>query len=476
MAAEFPGEPCIVAPERTLTFREMDQQVAALADRLRDDCRGRQRIGLYLDNSWQCVAATWAVVRAGGVACPISTREPAERVRKMLHHVRAQVLVTDRPDVTVDGAVMRVSDLLSEDSPSKPLMMSESFRLDRPVSVVFTSGSTGTPKAVQHSFGNHFFSAKGSNVNVPLVPGDRWLLALPLYHVSGLGVLFRCVLSGATMVIPPRDAPLAATLSRSGITHVSMVATQLVRLLREGRMHLLGGVKAILLGGSPIPRAVVDEAYDRNLPIHVTYGLTEMTSQVSTTPPDATREQLYSAGTVLPYRQVAVAEDGELLVRGLTRFQGYLEPDGLRQPFDAGGWFRTGDLGYFDADGFLYVEGRKDNLFISGGENIQPEEIEQALASIDGVVRAVVVPVPDEEFGHRPVAFVQTDPGREDLDEVGRQLAQHLPRFKVPAAFYAWPEEDPGEEVKIDRASFRRLAASRAGDDGEATGSAHRGS
>jgi O-succinylbenzoic acid--CoA ligase len=241
---------------------------------------------------------------------------------------------------------------------------------------------------------------------------------------------------------------------RLGATHASLVATQLQRLLREGAVP--ASLRAVLLGGGPMPEMLLDAATEAELPVHTSYGMTEASSQVTTTPPGATREALRTSGRVLPYRELRISEGGEILVRGQTLFQGYLEGGELRDPTDAEGWFHTGDLGALDADGSLTVLGRLDNMFVSGGENVQPEEIEAALKRLPGVEEAVVVPFPDAEFGHRPAAFVRTDDAVQN-GELAEGLASLLPRFMIPLAFHPWPEAASGG-VKPDRALLARLA------------------
>jgi O-succinylbenzoic acid--CoA ligase len=156
----------------------------------------------------------------------------------------------------------------------------------------------------------------------------------------------------------------------------------------------------------------------------------------------------------LPEREVSISQGGEILVRGATLFAGYVEDGTPDRPVDSDGWFHTGDLGELDENGFLRVLGRKDNMFVSGGENIQPEEIEEALSALSGVEAAVVVPVDDPEFGQRPVAFVRME-GEKTVD-LAPGLEKILPRFKIPVAFYAWPEEGGG--MKVNRVSFRERA------------------
>jgi O-succinylbenzoic acid--CoA ligase len=206
-----------------------------------------------------------------------------------------------------------------------------------------------------------------------------------------------------------------------------------------------------------MPEDLVDEALARGLPVHTSYGLTEMASQVTTTAPGAAPEELRTAGRVLPHREVSVSEEGEILVRGETLFAGYVEGEKTGRPSGAGGWFRTGDLGRLDGAGRLRVLGRRDNLLISGGENVRPEEIEEALLRIPGVEEAVVVPVADPEFGARPVAFVRLSEGMGDL---ARALEPVLPRFKIPKDFHEW--EGAGG-MKPDRPALKQRANRLAG-------------
>ena len=329
--------------------------------------------------------------------------------------------------------------------------------LDRPATIVFTSGSTGIPKAVLHSYGNYYYNALGCNRNLPLTAGDRWLLDLPLYHVGGLGILFRCLLAGATVVMPDGRETLDVVLERYEITHLSVVVTQLHRLLRQPESVRYPSLRYVVLGGSPVPLKLLSRASERGLPVFASYGCTEMTSQVTTTGVDSTTAQRLTSGKLLPYRRLRIGHEGEIQLAGETLFIGYVEGGSLQRPVTRDGWFATGDLGHMDDEGYLTVIGRRDNRFFSGGETIHPEEIERTLTDHDGVEQAVVVPIPDEEFGQRCVAFVQPREEHPDGEALAAWLRQTLPRYKVPDAFYQWPPTDPNT-FKIDRGRFRRLA------------------
>jgi O-succinylbenzoic acid--CoA ligase len=187
------------------------------------------------------------------------------------------------------------------------------------------------------------------------------------------------------------------------------------------------------------------------------YGSTEMSSQATATRPGEPPAALHTAGRPLAFRELALAADGEIMVRGRTLFRGYFEGGEVRPSRDAQGWFHTGDLGRLDADGRLIVVGRRDSMFISGGENIHPEEIEREILGFPGMLEAIVVPVPDPEFGARPAAFLRTADGAlPDVAAVDRFLRGALPGFKVPRRYLPWP--NLGEGVKPDRRALETLA------------------
>jgi O-succinylbenzoic acid--CoA ligase len=216
----------------------------------------------------------------------------------------------------------------------------------------------------------------------------------------------------------------------------------------------LAHLKAVVLGGAPAPAGLIDAALAARVPLVTTYGLTETSSQICATHPGDPHEALYTSGRPLAPGCVRIAE-GEIQVAGPTLFAGYWDGGELRLPRTEDGWFATGDLGHWDSGGRLVVRGRKDNLFISGGENIQPEEIEAELCRAEGVLRAVVVSRADPQWGARPVAFVETLPGRQfDPAAWEAALAERLPRFKLPVAYRPWPADLAG--VKAPRAELSR--------------------
>lgn len=455
-------EGAIFTPDRDILFSEWDDLASRAALQLAAaGISSGDRVGLFLPQDWRYPVLLMGIVRAGAVACPLSVRQPRDAVLDQLRWIGAKAVIAHAREGAETGDLpcprLHPDALLAVPAEPPPPGFGARFDLHQPATILFTSGSTGEPKAVQHSIGNHYYSARGSNNNIRIRSHDKWLVQVPLYHVSGLGILFRCLLGGAGLVLPGRDESLTESLGGYGVTHVSLVPTQLRRLLADpGADAAMRTVKVILLGGSPVDEPTLRAALDRGWPVLPTYGLTEMGSQVTTMPADTPPERRFNAGVPLAYRELRIADDGEILVRGACLFQGYVREDRLDPGLDAEGWFHTGDLGTLDEAGHLTVEGRKDDMFISGGENIHPAAIERAMQVAGGADRVLAVPVEDREFGHRPAVFVAGNT-RSD-DEWRALLRECLPGYAVPVAFLAWPDGEAWQADKPRRDAFAMLA------------------
>ena len=332
-ALAFPDAAALVGARGTTSYEDLDWQVSAVTRRLGELGPG-SRVALYLPKDERYVVLLLALIRAGHVASPVSYRLPPNGVAQLLKRAACSALISDDEDllqtVGADLRRLRPETLLEEGSRDPDDSWSLRTPLARPATVIFTSGARGSEGGAPH-FGNHYHNALGSNANIALRPGDRWLDSLPLYHVGGLSILFRCLLAGATVALPQHGTPLGEAIAGFGATHVSLVSTQLLRLLRENAD--LRGLQAVLLGGGPVPASLVDEAASRGLPIHTSYGLTEMASQVTTTPP-APRSRIAHLGT-----GPAQPRGHHLRGRGNSRpgrdaVWGYVEDKEIERPLD----------------------------------------------------------------------------------------------------------------------------------------------
>ncbi len=271
--------------------------------------------------------------------------------------------------------------------------------------------------------------------------------------------MFRAIITGATVVLSGANKSLIDNINQYKPTHVSLVATQLTELIKDKKaVNLLQKMKAILLGGSAVPQSLIEKAHTLELNIYTTYGSSEMSSQVTTTAQGDSLDRLFTSGKLLNHREMKIAGDGEILVRGDTLFKGYIE-DGMIDPArDSDGYFHTDDIGTIDKFGYLSVIGRKDNMFISGGENIQPEEIEEALLKIEGVADAAVVPVPDSQYGFRPIAFIKLENSSLSMKDLPGILSEKIAKYKIPDSFIDYPKNFKQVGIKINRSELKKYA------------------
>jgi len=430
-AVNFGHQDFILQQNETLTFAGFEYNVRSACRIL--EAKGVQRgekIFVGVKKNWQSLALIFAGMRLGCIVIPLDSQLPRKRVQTLID------------DFAVQHTIVADNWLLD-------------FALGGQTSVdetqaclgIFTSGSHAAPKLVVHSYESLLSNAYGSNQVITLTPGDRTLLSLPLYHIGGFSQVVRALISGSALVI---DGAVEDpdVLKYYEITHASMVATQLRRLVL--RQPSLPGIKAILVGGGPCPTDLIQEAEALGYPLWFTYGLTETASQILTLSPQG--KQFVLAGM-----QLKLGEQNEILVRGNNLFLGYWGRQGINSSRDNDGWFHTRDLGRKIGDRIV-IEGRLDNQFTSGGKNIQPEEIEKHIQALSGIDSVVVVPVSHGDFGQTPFAFVRLLEGRVDdnfIETTINVLKAELPGYLVPR-FYAELPRDAG--LKPRRGVLTQLA------------------
>lgn len=465
-------------PRRTdaqpLTFAGLDEAVDRLAGRLAAaGIAAGMHIGWWGRSAFEGVQVILALARLGAISAPFNTRLTGIELGAQLRTAGCSHLLigagSTLPPFDAPVATLSVSDLPAEPRAFSP---ADGFRPDAIAGILFTSGTTGRAKAAQIGFGNLNASAAGSLERLGARPDDRWLLCLPLYHIGGIAMIFRCVLHQVGLVefdlsggFDP--ARLAHVLHdpNLAVTHVSLVPTMLYRLLETG-LTAPPHLRCVLVGGAAADLDLLKRAHDRGLPVAVTYGLTEATSQVATLPPERLLAKPGSAGQPLAGVSVCIVDEdgqplpsgaiGEIVVRGATVFRGYLGAPDTRALRD--GALYTGDLGYLDADGDLWPVQRRTDLIISGGENIYPAEVEAVLRSHPAVTDVCVVGLPSPEWGQIVGAAVVLKTGltatETELDQFTRARLASYKRPRIYRFMSAIPVTPGG---KVDRQAVRDL-------------------
>jgi o-succinylbenzoate---CoA ligase len=408
-----------------VTYAELDAAAGLVARRLaaRGVAAG-DRVATTLPPGLAFASLLHALPRLGAVLVPLNPADP----------VRADTALT-------------VSEPVEGDERDVPLR--DSLDPDEPHTVIHTSGTSGRPKPVELTYGNHHASARASAENLGMADDDRWLAVLPLFHVGGLAVLLRSAIYATTAVVHERfDAAAVRRSFEAGeVTLASLVPTMLARLRAAG-MERPSGLRAVLLGGGPLPGELLDWALAVGLPACPTYGMTETASQIATARPGER-----SAHPLLGV-ELRATEEGEILVRGRMVAPGSLAADG---------WLHTGDRGRIDSDGRLHVAGRLKEIIVTGGENVSPLEVEEALLAHPAVREAGVTGLPDPEWGEAVTAFVVLS---SDVDPAALRdwARERLAPHKVPkrvAAVRSLPRNAAGkllrERLRSSTEDFLRL-------------------
>jgi malonyl-CoA/methylmalonyl-CoA synthetase len=426
---------------RWLSSLELEARTRQAAGRLlAAGLRPGDHLVLSGETSADLVIAYVGALRAGLVVVPLNTAYTEAEITRIVRAARpaAAVLEDDRRAEWVRRAAGESVPIASLDlrhlPPPRPAAIIDRVGSDDTALLVYTSGTTGQPKGVPLTHGNLLASATAVNLAWRWTPEDQLLLTLPLFHLHGLGVgLNGSLCAGASVALRPKfDAADVAARARADATLFFGVPTMYERLVASGAIAELSRLRLLVSGSAPLPAALAVDVAERTgqMPLE-RYGMTE-TVMLTSNPCDGERKP-GTVGFPLPGVALRLAkDDGEVQVSGPNVIAGYHEqPEANRQAFTADGWFRTGDLGEFGEDGYLRLVGRSKDLIISGGYNVHPREVEEALSEHPAVVEVAVIGRPSRRWGEQVTAVVVTQD--EITEEALRaHAAERLAPYKVP--------------------------------------------
>lgn len=419
---------------KTWTWSEVYGRALTIAEKL--PIKEGERIGFWTKNSESLYFFLLAAMLKESEVVLFNDRLTEEEFLYQQQDAEVQLTLTESSDRARLDNVLLFREV--EEGNPNPFTMQQQWNPDRTISIMYTSGTTGRPKGVRQTLENHMSSALGSALSSGVLPEDKWLCVMPLYHISGFSMIMRSLIYGSALQLHTRFEPKAilGAIEHDGISHLSVVTTMLGQLLEQYEKQpfpIPSMFRTVLAGGGPVPASYLKQAQSNGFPVVQTYGMTETSSQTCTLLAEDAIRKLGSAGKPLFFAEVCIdgESEGEVWVRGPHVTPGYIGAAAHMDPVTEDGWLKTGDIGRIDEEGYLYILDRRSDLIVSGGENIYPAEIEQVLVGHPSIQEAGVTGKPDERWGQVPVAFVVLRPG-EELPELDSYLGQHLAKYKHP--------------------------------------------
>lgn len=452
-----PKRPAVIFENTVLTFEELYDQALQLGRKLAAiGIKKSDRIAVLMNNHLNMVILLNSLQLLGCEIVLLNTRLHTRELLYQINHSKVKLFITSQEfretsiyiRECLDLRMYIYEDLLDlEEKEFDPVL---EIDMDDPCTIMYTSGTTGFPKGVIQTYGNHWWSAIGSVLNLGLTEKDRWLCTVPLFHISGFSILMRGLVYGMPVVLLEKfdEEKVNQILMDGKATIISVVTNMLRRMVDAlGNKYYHPEFRCALLGGGPVPLALLETCKEKNIPVFQSYGMTETASQIVTLSPEDSLRKLGSVGKPLFPSQIKIMKEGreaepnevgEIIVKGPNVTKGYLYDDEEnKKNFTRDGWFFTGDLGYLDEEGFLYVIDRRSDLIISGGENIYPAEVENILLSHPAIEDAGVVGIADERWGEVPCAFYVVKKGKTvSSEELAAYCNNHIAKYKIPKRWY----------------------------------------
>lgn len=490
-AENAPQQSAISTPDTVWTFADLYQQSTRLARQLAALGVGEgSRVAVLAGTGLPFVTCVHALMRLGAILVPLNVRLTLGEQVWLLDDVGAMTLIHDqqyavRAQELVSSLATVVSALvtfeytmqsvsLQDVVPASEAHLRDEIDLEAVQAIMYTSGTTGTPKGVVVTYAMQWWNAVGSALNLGHQPDDCWLLCMPLFHIGGLSILIKNVIYGIRIALHEKfdAAQINQAIRDQHVTIISVVAVMLQRMLATLDTDQRHGdypeaLRCVLLGGGPAPQALLEDCARRGIPVLQTYGLTESCSQAVTLSPADALRKLGSAGRpLLPVQLRVMIDDtvaqplqaGVICLKGPSITTGYDHRPDATSATIHDGWLSTGDLGYMDAEGYLYVLDRRSDLIISGGENVYPAEIEAALLSHPDIEEAGVCGQDDPVWGQVPMAFVHLYANRKLSSEaILEYISSRLARYKLPRDVYLVDHLPRNSSGKLLRRDLRKL-------------------
>ncbi|MBL7202758.1 MAG: long-chain fatty acid--CoA ligase [Desulfobacteraceae bacterium] len=463
-----PNKEAVVDGNKRLTYARLNGRVNRLARALQGlGLKSGDRLGILSYNGLEFVETIMTAAKLGAILVPLNWRLAPTELAFMLNDSGAETLLfhpelTDLANSVKDKTGLKRRIILGTEETAgakayEPLLEPQTDEepkpdaapdLDTPHIIMYTAGTTGRPKGAVLSQGASFWNAMNLTVAMNFTSEDRNLAVLPMFHIGGIGLFTLPMLyMGGTVVIQRTFDPAETLrlLKEEKITLFFGVAAIFLFLIQhpDFKKEAFEKIRVVMSGGAPLPVSVVHRYHESGIILQQGFGMSEAAPSIATLSKDLALKKAGSIGRALFHMEARIVdrdmndlpagEVGELVVRGPNLMQGYWNrPEATKEAL-AGGWFHTGDLARMDEDGDLYIVDRKKDMFISGGENVYPAEVENVIFELPQIAETAVIGLKDEKWGEVGRAIVALKPGEQlNEEEVLGFLKERLAKFKVP--------------------------------------------
>ncbi len=463
-----PSAKAIISSSDIYTFDQLRQKVLATASYFRSlQISSGDRVGILGNNDVDFVINILALWQLSCVPVPINTRLTESEIDEQLNIANCSTVLVQK---NYSAKVLRTKKNIVE----YPIKINEDvsfsgkmeLQASNPAVIIFTSGSTKRSKGIILSFDSLYNSAINSNQLLRYTHSDRWLASLPFYHIGGFSIITRSLLFGIPLIIPDSLSvdDLILSLNKCQPTFISLVTAQLKKIVDEN-ISPNSELKNCLIGGGFSDMELIAKANELDWPVNLVYGSTETSSFVTALLKDEILIKPNSVGRQVPTNRILISDDdgnelkpfeiGEITVKTNSLMSGYLDEKETGKAVK-NGFYYTGDIGYVDEEGYLFIEGRKNYLISTGGENVNPIEVEKALLEHPSIKEAAVFPLKDKEWGEIIAAAVELNNASDKLtyDEVKKFLMEKISGFKIPKKIFFEVQLPKTELGKIEKAKL----------------------
>ena len=476
-----PNSQAIITSEKTFTYSEFYEEclgVLSYFDQL--GIKEKDHVGILFGHNYKFFVIVNALWLIGAVPVPLNTRHTTKEIQNQLRQADIKFLIIDETlksqfaslifqnktylnKVTKYEARSTKFNILH----SAPCLPAGRFCTQHSALIMFTSGSAGKPKAVVHTFNSLLESVKATDSFADLSPNDIWLASLPFYHIGGFMIPVRSMLSGGSIAFPNslKYEDIGKALNYNNPTHVSLVSTTLSRFLNEN-FKPSKNLKYVFLGGGPISPVLCEEAINKSWQIIKVYGSTETCSMVTALLLNEVKQKPDSVGKALGTNKIKIksmskndSDDfyhngkvGEIIVSAQSLFKEYYNDQLTTDKVLKNGWYHTGDCGWLDEDGYLYISSRREDIIITGGENVSAIEVEKAIKTLTQIEDAFVFALKDDTWGQIVCAAIVSNNLSED--EIKSFLKEKIAGYKIPKRIFFIESIPRNEMGKVKRAEL----------------------